>query len=497
MTVSVDGQNVLRVAVSATSFADYPVTTSIASGNHTVGVSFTNDLSRKNCDRNLKVDKITLNQVASGTNLSPPPTPTSTPTTAPSASPTPSPTIAMAAIAEDSGFTQNVVNIMPFTADPTFVNYTFSNSTLGTKTLYAKFTSNTGQTQTFNTSVQLVAISPSPSPSAPTSGTIWGAVDAAVLGECSAAAHDKYVVDGGDGFLYRIWHPQADPSGCVFAHEHGDDPKIMTDTWVRDNWDPRFGYAARRMTSTAEPNGHAEAHEGYKVFVANLGDVNDEGRKNLTPTLSYFHMGTGGPKRFTVQHHSNSIAYRYQTGTPYAATHLMLDTGGVSDACDPRAQAPTKDGMLLQNRCKLNSPYEIWGTAQTIKSGSRQIYQGFATPAVFDPITVFNRDNPTEVVYAWDPRVAAIKNFNDDWSGHRGCKRESYAQVGYFYNGGGPTTYYTDPMGNVVTQGTAGAIKQTLSASNAVGVLSTDDGLFQYKKATNYCQQIGKLGLKN
>jgi len=341
------------------------------------------------------------------------------------------------------------------------------------------------------------APSPSPSPSAPTSGTIWGAVDAAVLGECSAAAHDKYVVDGGDGFLYRIWHPQADPSGCVFAHEHGDDPKIMTDTWVRDNWDPRFGYAARRMTSTAEPNGHAEAHEGYKVFVANLGDVNDEGRKNLTPTLSYFHMGTGGPKRFTVQHHSNSIAYRYQTGTPYAATHLMLDTGGVSDACDPRAQAPTKDGMLLQNRCKLNSPYEIWGTAQTIKSGSRQIYQGFATPAVFDPITVFNRDNPTEVVYAWDPRVAAIKNFNDDWSGHRGCKRESYAQVGYFYNGGGPTTYYTDPMGNVVTQGTAGAIKQTLSASNAVGVLSTDDGLFQYKKATNYCQQIGKLGLKN
>jgi hypothetical protein len=273
------------------------------------------------------------------------------------------------------------------------------------------------------------------------------------------------VVDGNDGFFYRTWHPQADPSGCAYAHEHGDDPNTMTDAWVRANWDPRFGYAARRMTSAAEPNGHVESHEGFKVFSANVGLVNDVGRVNRTASLSSFHMGTGGPKRFTVQHHSNSIAYRYQTGTPYAATHLMLDTGGVSDACDPRTDAPTKDALTLQNRCKVNSPYEIWGTFQTIKSGGREIYMVFVTPAVFDPITVFNRNNPLEVVYDWDSRVDAIKNFTEqDWSGHRGCIRENYAQVGYFYNAGGPTTYYTDPMGNVVPQSNSNAIRQTVSA---------------------------------
>ena len=49
-------------------------------------------------------------------------------------------------------------------------------------------------------------------------GPIWGAVDPAVLGECPAEAHDAHVVAGGDGFRYRTWHPQVDPTGCVYAH---------------------------------------------------------------------------------------------------------------------------------------------------------------------------------------------------------------------------------------------------------------------------------------
>jgi hypothetical protein len=418
------------------------------------------------------------------------PTETPVPPTATSA-----PVTLNVVLAEDENFTVNVKSV-PYTASPTVTTYTFSNTSAGAKTLYARFVTTSGSQQDYTSSISLIAgATPTPT-SAPTTGTIWGVVDSEILGDCSAAVHDKYVVDGQDGYLYRTWHPQVDPSGCVFAHEHGDNPDTMQDQWVRENWDPRFGYAARRMTSAAEPNGHVEAHEGFKVFVANVGLTNDEGRVNRTATLSYFHMGTGGPKRFTVQHHSNSIAYRYQTGTPYASTHLMLNTGSVSDVCDPRSPAPTKDALTLQNRCKVNSSYEIWGTFQTIKDSGREIYRVFVTPAVFDPITVFNRDNPLEVIYAWDTRVAAIKNFNDDWSGHRGCVRENYAQIGYFYNGGGSTTYYTDHMGNVVSQNVTGAIRQIVSASNVVGLASTQDNL-QFKMKTNYCGVKSKLGLKN
>lgn len=434
-----------------------------------------------------------LPSTSSVSSVAPSATPVATPT------PTPNPYVVSARVAEDPAFTKNVIDVNPFIKNPTTIDYVFSDTSLGVKTIYAKFVSSAGEEKVFSSTVELVQASaaPSPVPSASTTTkNIWGAVDPLVLGNCSAAVHDKYLIDGGDGFYYRTWHSQVDPSGCVFAHEHGDNPDNMTDTWVRQNWDGRFGYAARRMTSAAEPNGHAEAHEGYKVFVANIGLTNDEGRINRTATISSFHMGTSTPKRLTIQHHSNSLAYRYQSGAPYAATHLMMDTGGVSDVCDPRAAAPTKDAMLLQNRCKVNSGYEIWGTFQTIKNGSKEVYRAFATPAVFDPITVFNKDNPTEVVYAWDPRVAAIKNFNDDWSGNRGCVRENYAQVGYFYNSGGQTTYYTDPMGMVVSQTDPMAIKQTVSASDVVGLASTQDNL-QFKKKTDYCQSKGNLGLKN
>ena len=82
----------------------------------------------------------------------------------------------------------------------------------------------------------------------------------------------------------------------------------------------------------------------------------------------------------------------------------------------------------------LAAPYEIWSTTQSVRFQGRVVYTAFATPAVFDPITVLNPANPTELVYAWDARVAAIKQFTDDWSGIRGCDRESYAQPGYWYN---------------------------------------------------------------
>ena len=250
-----------------------------------------------------------------------------------------------------------------------------------------------------------------------------------MLGTCTAAAHDVWKVDGGDGFWYRTWHPQVDPTGCVYAHEHGDNPASMQNAEIAAS-PVRFGYIGRRHPSPTEPNGHEEAHEGFKVFIANRGDVNDEGRVNRVYSRSVFHMGTGGPKRFNMPHHSAEIRLIHPDFGLKAFTQVMMNTGGVGAVCDPRRPAPTKDVMQLNSPCMLNSAYEIWGTLQSIMFQGREVYRVFATPAVFDPITVFNPANPTELVYAWDPRLAASKAFNDDWSSHRGCKRESYAQPG-------------------------------------------------------------------
>jgi hypothetical protein len=328
-------------------------------------------------------------------------------------------------------------------------------------------------------------------------GAIFGIVDPTILGTCSAAAHDKWVVDGGDGFKYRTWHPQTDPTGCIYAHEHGDNPASIQEPTIAAS-PVRFGYIGRRHPMPGEPNGHEEAHEGFKVFIANRGDVNDEGRVNRVYSRSVFHMGTGGPKRFNMPHHSAEIRLVHPEFGLKAFTQLMMNTGGVGAVCDPRVQAPVKDVIQLNSPCKLNSGYEIWSTQASVRANGREVYRSFATPAVFDPISVLNPANPTELVYAWDARVAAIKTFpGDDWSGNRGCDRESYAQPGHWYNGNGQTVYYTDAMGQPLASSDPLALRQEISASNNVGSPATTDGLFQFKMRKGFCQQRSRLGLKN
>ena len=163
-------------------------------------------------------------------------------------------------------------------------------------------------------------------------------------------------------------------------------------------------------------------------------------------------MGTGGPKRFTMQHHSAEIRLIHPEFGLKAFTQLMMDTGGSANVCDPRAETPTKDVVQLNSPCPLTSAYEIWGTTQVVLFQGREVYRSFATPAVFDPITVRNPNNPSELVYAWDPRMASSKVLQHDWSWFRGCQRESYAQPGHWQNHvGGRTTYYTNPMGQEVS----------------------------------------------
>ncbi len=329
-------------------------------------------------------------------------------------------------------------------------------------------------------------------------GPIWGAVDPSILGECSAEAHDAHVVAGGDGFRYRTWHPQVDPTGCVYAHEHGDDPARMTHDEIAAA-PVRFGYIGRRHPMDDEPAGHEEPHEGFKVFIALPGERNDEGRVNRVFSRSVFHMGTGGPRRFVTRHHSAEIRLVHPEFALKAFTQLMMDTGAVGAVCDPRTKAPIKDVMQVDSPCRIQSGYEIWTTEQVVRAdGGKEVYRAFATPAVFDPITVFSRTNPAEVIYAWEPRMYASRAFpENDWSGNRGCDRESYAQPGYWYNAGGGEDYYTDAMGEPMDMYDPRALQQVISSTDSVRAPATRDGLAAFKIRRNYCGQIEQLGLKN
>ncbi len=69
MTVSIDGKVVATTSVTSTTWADYTVPVSLAAGQHTISIAFTNDLRQSAAkDRNLRLDKITV--VAGATNPS-------------------------------------------------------------------------------------------------------------------------------------------------------------------------------------------------------------------------------------------------------------------------------------------------------------------------------------------------------------------------------------------------------------------------------------------
>lgn len=339
---------------------------------------------------------------------------------------------------------------------------------------------------------------PTPTPTLPPPAkqdNIWGAVvDPAVLGNCTAQVHDKYLLGGGDGFAYRTWHPLQDPSGCTFAHEHGANPTTQTNQTIKAK-PVLFGYAARRMTSAEEPNGHAEAHEGYKVFVVNKGEVNDEGRTSLIDSRIVAHMGTSAPRRFVLRHHSVDVDVIDSVGKS-VSVRVMGDTGPSVTApsedagCTQRPEGGSKAVMTLQANCK-QAPYEIW--AFRVELGVAQV--NVATSA-FDPITARDSANPTRLLYIWDAAVDAIVPFPaNPRNQFRGCDRESYAGPLYWYNPKGPTTFTTDAMGQMVAASDPKAIHQYVSQHDTIEFKATADGLSQFKQRRQTCGP--SLGLKN
>jgi hypothetical protein len=312
--------------------------------------------------------------------------------------------------------------------------------------------------------------------------TVNDPVDAAILGTCPAAVHDRYAVPAPDGHRYRTWHPPqvsldpANPSAgaCRFAHEHGDNPKTSL---ANPQW-PAFGYIAE-LAAMAEP------HEGFKVFVVNQGTTNDEGRTALTSTRIVFHMGTAGTGRFTVADHSlqfdliaadgHMVHVQGMAGTKLAGSICARDLA-LQDS-DPSNDIGRTVVITRGSGCDVGSLYEIWAIALTIAG---KVTVNVST-AAFDPITVMNPLETSELVYT-----------SRDYPGdYHGCDRESYHGPVYWYNAAGPVTYRTDAYGNPVA---SGGLIQRISQHNDIGIpMSQNQTQFKLHKP----QCVAGLGLLN
>jgi hypothetical protein len=313
------------------------------------------------------------------------------------------------------------------------------------------------------------------------------AVKPEILGTCSPAVHDRFVALGPDGRRYRTWHPQvvpldaANPGGpnCRFAHEHGDDPS----TSLADPTPPLFGYLAAM-------HGMEEPHEGFKVFVINRGTTNDEGRTATTSTRVMAHMGTGGPRRFTLRHHTLEFDLVSPTGHE---VHVqgMADTGLAGSICQRDRSLSDTDRSNDVGRTFVVAPgagcdaggslYEIWQF--TLDVGAATV---IASTAVFDPITVLTPSNTATAV----PTVTAYPRFG----AQQGCDRESYHGPVYWYRGTGPNRFFTDVMGNPLPPDAAAgtAVEQWVSNHTDIGIPMNHDQS-QMKLRSAHCA-VGFLG---
>ena len=261
----------------------------------------------------------------------------------------------------------------------------------------------------------------------------------------------------------------------------------------------RFGYIGRRHPMPGEPNGHEEAHEGFKVFVANPGDVNDEGRVNRVYSRSVFHMGTGGPKRFDMRHHSAEIRLVHPEFGLKAFTQLMMNTGGTARCAIRACRRGQGRDRSSTPPCRLNGRATRSGDRRS-RSGTRgrEVYRSFATPAVFDPITVLNPANPTELVYIWDPRVAASAV---PWRRlarqPRLRPRELRAAGLLVQRRRGATTYYTDAMGQPMASANPLALLQVISAAQQHRRAGHDRRPGRLQDPPQLLPAASSLGLKN
>lgn len=314
-----------------------------------------------------------------------------------------------------------------------------------------------------------------------------------ILGTCTAEIHDRYTVTV-NGIRYRTWHPQVVPidpaapeaGSCAFAHEHGQNPDLS----LANPNPPAFEQVALAA-------GISEPHEGYKVLVANLGDVNKNTWTANTSTRMTVHMGTGGVGRFDARFHSFTFDLLSPDGHQVHVQGLG-DTGAVGDICQRDAASANallprigRSVMFLPGTdpaCPVTSVYEIWAFAFSVHDTTgNPVVTVNGMSAVNDPITLLN---PVELPGHRVPYYTTNYFANGPMFG---CALGAYFGPVYWYNAAGPTSYRTDAYG-LITPG--GALTQTVSAHTDLGIRMSSGNFSQFSTPPQTCP-AGGLGLKN
>jgi hypothetical protein len=135
--------------------------------------------------------------------------------------------------------------------------------------------------------------------------------------ECSKEVHNRYWVKDQDGVAHPTWHPSVDPSGCVFTHEHGDDPRTS------DNYAFAQGIPFGMIHGAHEHGNRIEDHVGHKVTVQdnwNLVSGNPQDGTEISRTgnqcdwLSKIHQGTWSDDAFKNNDHEYFLNLRCTDG---------------------------------------------------------------------------------------------------------------------------------------------------------------------------------------
>lgn len=165
MIVSVDGKQVLNTTVAAAGWQAYTATNVISAGNHTLGISFTNDSYAANvCDRNLYVDKVDFFGDT---------TPPSVPAVSLGSS------SASITAGQSSTLTWSSNNATACTASGGWsgakaVSGSISTGALNQTTTYSMTCTGSGGSASANTTVTVTSVAPTPTPPppAPSSGSV-------------------------------------------------------------------------------------------------------------------------------------------------------------------------------------------------------------------------------------------------------------------------------------------------------------------------------------
>lgn len=332
---------------------------------------------------------------------------------------------------------------------------------------------------------------------------------------CPAWVHDKYLVSAfqntnglwltltnAENVMWRTWHPQFDPeTGCAFNHEHGANPAES----LADNSYPAFGLLGclhEISHNGMAMGGHClEPHEGFKVFVAPQGFVNDEGRVFNYNSRIVAHFGTSREGRFTQPSHSFQQSIRSNDGTVYAYFAGMFESNLSGNICQRDASlangnpADNIGRTLYENpaisTCTNNSPYEIWNSEFNVVSPTQgdpnenfRVMKIGNSVAAFDTATFYTENN-------------GVKTATQ--TGMFGCDRESYHESPFWYTRDwGINSVYTDMHGNEIPLGTPGGNLQYWSTprntNGGVGYgqlsMTNDNSTVMKRHEPTYCNQF-------